>query len=571
MALSSHRWHTIAESQFPWERDALDYLRERLPDQEPFRAWSNFEFIAEDGSIYEVDLVVLTAAGFLLIEIKSHPGTVEGDVHTWIWKDGGRELVTDNPIILANQKARKLASLLKRQAALNRTRAPFLEAVVFCSAPGIRIKLAGPAALNVYERDRGTEAATAQGIISRLTAAPDTTRGGRVDGSTAKAIARAMEQAGIRPSNRSRRVGDYELGSLLFQGPAYQDYEGSHVALKGVKRRVRLYPIPLGASPSDRETIRRAAQREFQILEGIHHPGLLRALEYKDHERGAALIFEHDPDAVRLDHFVQQHGPRLGVEQRLTLLRQIAETVQYAHEKRLVHRALSPQSILISSPTSLLPRTQILNWQSGYREATVSISSTPRQVTGTAHLEALVEDAATVYMAPEAASADGAAGEHVDVFSLGAIAYFLFSSQPPGASSLEVSEKLRESKGLRLSSAIDGASRELEELIQFSTHPEVSSRLDSAKDFTDWLTRVEAELTIPEEDVVQNPGDAKTGDRLRHGFTVKARLGQGSTAVALLVERDGATAVLAWCSGSFWRDATGASGERCIMRFLTPA
>ena len=33
----------------------------------------------------------------------------------------------------------------------------------------------------------------------------------------------------------------------------------------------------------------------------------------------------------------------------------------------------------------------------------------------------------------------------------------------------------------RLSSAIDGASRELEELIQFSTHPEVSSRLDSAK------------------------------------------------------------------------------------------
>src|SRR5690242_7877154 len=233
------RWTTIAESQFPWERDALDYIRERLPDQDPFRAWSNFEFIAEDGSIYEVDLVVLTATGFLLVEIKSHPGTVEGDVHTWIWKDGGRESVTDNPIILANQKAKKLASLLKRQPALNRTRAPFLEAAVFCSAPGIRIKLAGPAALNVYERDRGTEDTKAHGIIARLTAPDPTRSGGRVDGSTAKAIARAMEQAGIRPSNRSRRVGDYELGSLLFQGPAYQDYEAAHVALKGVKRRVR--------------------------------------------------------------------------------------------------------------------------------------------------------------------------------------------------------------------------------------------------------------------------------------------------------------------------------------------
>lgn len=53
----------------------------------------------------------------------------------------------------------------------------------------------------------------------------------------------------------------------------------------------------------------------------------------------------------------------------------------------------------------------------------------------------------------------------------------------------------------------------------------MSSRLDSAKDFTEWLTRVEAELTTPEEDVVQNPAEAKSGDRLRHGFTVKARLG----------------------------------------------
>jgi hypothetical protein len=32
----------------------------------------------------------------------------------------------------------------------------------------------------------------------------------------------------------------------------------------------------------------------------VQHPGILRALEYKDHERGAALIFDHDPEALRL-------------------------------------------------------------------------------------------------------------------------------------------------------------------------------------------------------------------------------------------------------------------------------
>jgi|SRR5216683_624427 len=55
MALSAARWKTITESRFDWERNALEFLRERLPDIEPYRAWSNFDFIAEDGSINEVD------------------------------------------------------------------------------------------------------------------------------------------------------------------------------------------------------------------------------------------------------------------------------------------------------------------------------------------------------------------------------------------------------------------------------------------------------------------------------------------------------------------------------------
>ena len=57
---SSPRWREITRSEFPWEREALAFVRERLPDHEPYRAWSNFEFIARDGSINEVDLLVLT-------------------------------------------------------------------------------------------------------------------------------------------------------------------------------------------------------------------------------------------------------------------------------------------------------------------------------------------------------------------------------------------------------------------------------------------------------------------------------------------------------------------------------
>src|SRR5262249_3505515 len=71
------------------------------------------------------------------------------------------------------------------------------------------------------------------------------------------------------------------------------------------------------------------------VLEGIEHPGILRVLDYKDTERGPALIFEHDPKALRLDHFARERGSKIGTEGRLDLLRQIAEAIQYAHEKRL--------------------------------------------------------------------------------------------------------------------------------------------------------------------------------------------------------------------------------------------
>ena len=67
-------WIKIAESGYPWEREALEFVRTTFPTHEPYRAWSNFEFIADDGSINEVDLLVLTPEGFFLIEIKSRPG-----------------------------------------------------------------------------------------------------------------------------------------------------------------------------------------------------------------------------------------------------------------------------------------------------------------------------------------------------------------------------------------------------------------------------------------------------------------------------------------------------------------
>lgn len=547
MNSASERWKEISRSEFPWEQEALAFVRERLPDHEPYRAWSNFEFIADDGSINEVDLLVLTPRGLFLIEIKSRPGMVTGDAGTWTWLHEGRSVSMDSPLLLTNRKAKRLVSLLRRQKAWNKVRVPFVEPLVFLSAPHVNCCLEGLARQGVHVRD--VEASGDQperpGIVAALTRRlPEDARDARrnsVDAPMARALSRAMEEAGIRRSQRARRVGDYQLSRLLFDGPGYQDWEATHVSLPRVIRRIRVYPTA-GKSGEAREMLGRAARREFQMLEGIQHPGILRAVDYHEHELGPALVFEHSPAAVRLDHFLLQLPQRLDVDMRLGLLRQIAEALQYAHGKKLVHRALSPQSVLVLDPDAPTPHVQLYNWQTSARDFGTTSS---RGVTATLHVGALVEDSATVYMAPEAFTDPQCRGEQLDVFGLGAIAYHLFAGAPPASSFAELADRLREGKGLQIESVLNGAGEDLRFLIQYSTHPEVTSRLDSVGDFLSLLEKVEDELTAPpEERAPRDPTAATQGDSLEGGYVVKRRLGKGSTAVVFLVEKAGRECVL---------------------------
>jgi serine/threonine protein kinase len=560
MPMSEARWKTITPSQFSWEREALEFIRERLPDRDPYYAWSNFEFLSDNGSISEVDLLVLTPQGFYLIEIKSRPGSISGNSSTWNWRYNGTDFIDDNPILLANRKAKKLASLLKGQSACRGVRFPYIEPLIFCSHPENQLHLLGSAKYGVCLRDKAaTENRQARkGIVSALInrdfeGANEHARS-FIDRSIAKSIIKAMEQAGIQPSHRSRRVGDYVLGKVIYENPTgtYQDWEATHTSIKTSARRIRIYNLSRTASDIERESIRRAARREYQLLEALNHPGILRIESFTEHELGPALVFRHDPNSMRLDHFLSQYGSKLNVDIRLALLRQIAESIKYAHEKRIIHRALSPQNILITDAESDLPRTVIFNWHIGFRNATTSTTRSSTGLLITLNPENLIEDASTVYMAPEAINQSENLGEYLDIFSLGAIAYYLFSGQPPATNALDLMEKIRSNKGLQISAVIDGAGTQLQELIQYSTHPEVITRWDNVSDFLAQLDDVEEELTRPdtEREIVTDPSTAKSGDLLPGGFLIRTRLGSGSSAVTFLVEKDGKEIVLKLANSS---------------------
>jgi serine/threonine protein kinase len=188
----------------------------------------------------------------------------------------------------------------------------------------------------------------------------------------------------------------------------------------------------------------------------------------------------------------------MGVDIRLSLIRQLAEAVKFAHGKGVIHRALSPQSILVSEAETNRPRIRILNWQAGHRVSSTT-SANALSETLTVHPDQLMEDATLLYMSPEVLRYADATGGSADVFSLGAISYHILTGKPPASSLMALRQKLLEQKGLDISSVLDGSGSELCVLIQDRTNPDVLTRFQTIDDFLEQLQLVEDEFTEPKE------------------------------------------------------------------------
>ncbi len=229
-----------------------------------------------DGTVSEVDVLVIARKGLFLIEIKSWPGRIAGDAGTWQWTppDAVDPRLRDNPYVLANRKAKRLKTLLARQKVMRGKRVPFVQPLIFLSDPTLRVTLDAEARFGVAGRDAADgEAASHPGglpgviaTLTKLTGEEQQRLGDRViDRPTAKLIATALDQAGVRPSQRRRQVGDLELRELLDEGTGYQYHVGVHPRFPNVQR-VRIYGTSDLATDEQREQLARAARREYELL-----------------------------------------------------------------------------------------------------------------------------------------------------------------------------------------------------------------------------------------------------------------------------------------------------------------
>lgn len=552
--MKASQWHLMGEPASAAEAEALEAVRDLLPDDAVTHAWANLSFIDLDGRTAEVDLLLLSKVGLYVVELKGWHGRVVGDQQSWRHiTPAGRVRYERHPLYATDSKAKRLRSVLEASApnAAVRKAVPYVGALVVMHARRSVVDLDATAQSHVVALD-GMGIKGLSRTLTQVLASPPSHQP-TIDGPRSTAIREVLKHAGFVPTPKSRYVGQYSLEKAdpLGEGPTWQDVLAAHPGAPSVKRRVRVFDIPPGASAEVRADIERSARREFVFTQGITHAGIARPTELVT-EPVPALVFDYDDAEIPLASYLADAGPTLGLSERLDLIRQLAGVLRYAHQRRLVHRALTPGQVYVDT-AGQPPRLVVRDWQTGRRSPlAASGSAAGRRPSGTAtatsfgteDVRSLIAQPDWVYLAPEShRGGDDLPAIPLDVYGLGALSYLILTGEPPAASLAELQSRLESNGALDPQVADATVADVLADLVRHATRRVEADRLATVEEFLAGLDDAEDALTAPPADATPeerpratDPLTAGRGEMLGERFEVQEHRGQGSTGTALLVD-----------------------------------
>jgi serine/threonine-protein kinase len=217
----------------------------------------------------------------------------------------------------------------------------------------------------------------------------------------------------------ARELGPYRLQRRLGAGGMGEVYLAEHVLLKQPCAVKVIRP----ARADDPGTLRRF-EREVQATARLKHPNTVEIYDYGHAADGTFYYAMEYLPGLSLEELVTRHGP-VPPARAVHLLRQVCGALREAHDMGLVHRDIKPANIIacerggVPDVAKLLDFGLVKDTRPGGLDATLTRAGA---VAGT-----------PAYMSPEQAASRDRIDARSDVYSLGAVAYFMLTGRQPFA------------------------------------------------------------------------------------------------------------------------------------------
>jgi eukaryotic-like serine/threonine-protein kinase len=169
----------------------------------------------------------------------------------------------------------------------------------------------------------------------------------------------------------------------------------------------------------------RRFEREVRLTATLSHPNTIQVFDYGHTEDRVFYYVMEYLDGLTLEEVVRGHGP-LPASRAIYFLRQVCAALQEAHDIGLIHRDIKPGNVKVCERGGEYDVTKLLDFGlvlplRGTSEQENKLTQEGR-IAGTPH-----------YMSPEQAVGQETVDGRSDIYSVGALAYYLLTGTPPFA------------------------------------------------------------------------------------------------------------------------------------------
>jgi Tol biopolymer transport system component len=220
------------------------------------------------------------------------------------------------------------------------------------------------------------------------------------------------------PLSTGTRLGPYEIRAAIGAGGMGEVYRATDTKLR---RDVALKVLPT-AFVRDSDRMARFG-REAQMLAALNHPNIAAIYGVEESGGVRALVMELVEGPTLADRIA---GGPIPVEESLRIARQIAEALEYAHEKGVIHRDLKPANVKVTFEGVVKVLDFGLAKAVSDDPAVSDPSLSPTLTIGATQAGVILGTAA--YMSPEQAHGR-TADRRADIWSFGAVLYEMLTAK----------------------------------------------------------------------------------------------------------------------------------------------